>query len=492
MFSTARASFSACLLVLAACSGAGSGAAITAGAGDLALSEQVSRDLDRYLTFADFPVAFAVSKDGEFGSAVHCPGGRNCGGDWQAELRQLCEAETGGERCYILAEGRDIVWQGRIDKRSGLDLADQDQVVHYVYGNRTTVHGPSEAAGIIIYLPGAGPDDEAADRSDPAVPPFIRDLNARGWDIQRGNIAASLRLNYAPARALINAALGDHLRAQRQRGYRKVVFAGQSAGGFDVLHLAGQADRPDAVIAAAPACCGPRVWEDGKANEWFFRNGTDYYDLLDNLRPTPVALIFFDDDEFETADRGPASTDLLARRSIPHLIINHPDGLNGHGASWNSAFAAQYAGCLHGFLQASARPQTCQAPDRDPADHTWMTTSDDLASTGATPLTSREMRALLPGNHFAGETSQGTAMSITFAIDGNARSDREDRATPLHATYATADDRLCFTLSRRVCSTLYDWSDGTLIFVGESGSITLRVQPGPAPRYTDPTLASSS
>lgn len=491
MLSPARIPVAACLLALAACT-AGAGSPITTGTGDLDLSEQVSRDLDRYLTFADFPVAFAVSEDGQFGSAVHCPGGAMCGGNWRTEIRDLCEAESSGQRCYVLAEGHDIVWQGQINKRSGLDLAARDQVVHYVYGNRTVVHGPSAAAGIIVYLPGAGPDDEATDRADPAVPPFVRDLNRRGWDIERGNIAASLRLNYAPARALINAALGQHLRDLRARGYRKVVFAGQSAGGFDVLHLAGQADHPDAIIAAAPACCGPRVWPDGQDNQWFFRNGTDYYDLLTKLQPTPVALIFFADDEFETADRGAASTDLLARREIPHLVINRPRGLSGHGASWNSAFAAQFAGCLHGFLDTrQAPPPTCQAPARSPADHAWMTTQADLTAAGARPLTTREMRTLLPGGHFAGETSQGTAMSITFSIDGNARSDREDRTAPQRATYAMADDRLCFTLTRRVCSTLYGWPDGTVIFVGDSGHITLRVRQQQRPGPDDPAVAAS-
>ena len=490
MLSPARALLAACLLSMAGCAAAVDQAPVIAvGTGDVELSEQVSRDLDRYLTFADFPVAFAVSADGEFASAVHCPTGLNCGDAWHDDLRALCEAESQGRQCYILAEGRDVVWQGTIHKRSGLDLADRERLVHYVYGNRTQVHGPDAANGIIVYLPGAGPDDEATDRTDPAVPPFVRDLNRRGWDVQRGNIASSLRLNYAPARRLINDALSRHLADLREQGYRKVVFAGQSAGGFDVLHLAGQAEGPDAIIAAAPACCGPRVWPDGKDNQWFFRNGTDYYDLLANLRPTPVALIFFADDEFEAADRGPASTDLLARQRIPHLIINRPDGLSGHGASWNSAFAAQFAGCLHGFLNAAT--DTCEAPQRDPADHRWMTTSADLTAAGMTPLTSTEMRDLLPGRRFAGETAQGTAMSIAFGIDGRARSDREDRTAPQRATYAMADDRLCFTLSRQVCSTLYGWPDGTVIFVGESGRITLRVQRATADAV-DPAVARSS
>ncbi len=473
-------------LALVSCAALPNAAArIDVGSGVLELSERVSRDLDRYLTFAAGPVGFAVTADGRHSGAVHCPEAR-CGSDWQSSLQLICETASEGIPCLVLARGREIVWDGPIIKRSGLELDNRDQLVHYVDGNRTVTRGPAAAQGIIVYLPGAGPDDEATDRTDPSVPPFIRDLNARGWDIHRGNIAASLRLNFAPARALITDALTEHVRNLRDQGYRRVVFAGQSAGGFDVLHLAGQDDRPDAIIAAAPACCGPRVWEDGAPNSAFFRNAVDYYHLLDRLNGTPVVLAFFEQDEYEYADRGATSTDMLARDAIPHLVINRPSGLVGHGASWNSAFAARFSGCIHSFLTTAGDDPFCDPAKLDgdgfgsPTGHAWMTTGDDLALAGVAPMTTGQMMATLPGQTFSGETAQGTSMTVAFDRNGAAESQREDTPGLQQTSFTFSDDQVCFTGGRTICSTIYGWPDGTLLFVSATGRITLRVRPQPS------------
>ena len=243
--------------------------------------------------------------------------------------------------------------------------------------------------------------------------------------------------------------------------------------------MAGQSERPDAIIASAPACCGPRVWEDGIPNQAFFNNAVDYYHLLEGINDIPIVLAFFDQDEYEYADRGATSSDILARRSIPHLVINRPPGLIGHGASWNSAFAARFSDCIHTFL-TTAGSQPCSDTGGDGADHAWMTTGRDLLTAGARPMTTRQMRALLPGRTFAGETSQGTAMTIAFFLGGNAESRREDTPDAQFTRYTLSGNRVCFSAGRTICSTVFDWPDGTLLFVGASDRITLRIRPRPA------------
>jgi pimeloyl-ACP methyl ester carboxylesterase len=108
-------------------------------------------------------------------------------------------------------------------------------------------HGPHAAQGIVIWNHGISGTSEQF-KAPPAL--ALRILHARGWDVVKlnrhnlGETASSL------ARAA--ARTEEEIRVQRSRGYRRVVLAGQSFGGYVSLETAADRRNVFAVVALAP------------------------------------------------------------------------------------------------------------------------------------------------------------------------------------------------------------------------------------------------
>jgi pimeloyl-ACP methyl ester carboxylesterase len=203
--------------------------------------------------------------------------------------------------------------------------------------NERRILGPARAKGVIVWSHGRSIEVEDSLAPTPAyVKAFIR----AGWDVFRFD---RMRVDDTLPRS--GAAVAEIAERAKRDGYRRVVLAGQSFGGFISLIAATLSDAVDTVIATAPAAFGtaetnPDLWR---------LNETRLYELLEEVRGARIALAFFADDIFDPGQRGPRSRTILEARGIPYLMVDNPAGMSSHWASGTDAFAARFGNCLASF-----------------------------------------------------------------------------------------------------------------------------------------------
>jgi hypothetical protein len=149
--------------------------------------------------------------------------------------------------------------------------------------------------------------------------------------------------------------------AQRKLGYRKVVLAGQSFGGYVTLEAIDTSPGIFAAIALAPG-----VRSSGAAGRF---DATTVEQLLEHARVERLALVFPKNDAlFGDNTRGERAQPILARRGFPYLMIDETSEITGHGGGASGRFALQYGLCLADFLAAPTLPAgrfSCPAPGDD-------------------------------------------------------------------------------------------------------------------------------
>jgi len=204
------------------------------------------------------------------------------------------------------------------------------------------VHGPAKARGVVIWNHGIH-GTLAQYRAAPAL--ALRLLHASGWDVIKVN-----RHNLAEGADSYRAAeerTQEEITAQRERGYRRIVLAGQSFGGRVTLEL-GTAAELFAAIAMAPGM------ETTVGNT---RTQGPTNDRLRRARAERVAVIFPGQDElFGNVPRGATAGPILASRGRPYLMVDEDGGLKGHGGATGGNFALRYGRCLDEFLGAPDVP----------------------------------------------------------------------------------------------------------------------------------------
>ncbi|HEV2055196.1 MAG TPA: alpha/beta fold hydrolase [Methylomirabilota bacterium] len=218
--------------------------------------------------------------------------------------------------------------------------------------------GPDRANGIIIWnhgISGTNPSWRAP------APPAFRLLQARGWDVimlKRHHLAETMPggpLNRSVERTQQEAA------AQRKFGYRKVVLAGQSFGGYVTLEAIDTSPGVFAAIALAPGV-RPRG-ADGRFD------ATTVEQILQHARVGRLALVFPKNDAlFGDNARGERAQPILARRELPYLMIDETSEITGHGGGASGRFALRYGLCLAEFLAAATLPAgrfSCPTPGDD-------------------------------------------------------------------------------------------------------------------------------
>lgn len=213
----------------------------------------------------------------------------------------------------------------------------------------TSLLGPGRAQGAVIWSHGRSLQTECARAP---TPDYIEAFGNAGWDTFRLNRPRSTDNLTDSGLALANAA-----DALKQRGYRRIVLAGQSFGAFLSLIAAGHSEVVDVVIGTAPAAYGS-AYSNPTGYEL---NATKLYDLLAAVRRARVALFFFEGDVFDPGGRGLGADVILSTRGLAHLVIDRPAGLSTHWASASPAFATQYSTCLLAFA-GGKRPELADCP----------------------------------------------------------------------------------------------------------------------------------
>jgi pimeloyl-ACP methyl ester carboxylesterase len=195
-------------------------------------------------------------------------------------------------------------------------------------------HGPDHARGVVIWNHGILGTSEQFTAPPAAA---LRLLHARGWDIvkiNRHNLAENARSSLVRATERTAA----EIQAQRARGYRRVVLAGQSFGGLVSLEAAGSTRDVYAVIALAPGVTGAPDRLDPER-------------LLQDVKAPRIAVVFPQGDALFDRVRGPVALRALSRRGDAFLLVDEASpAISGHIGAMGGRFALRYGLCLADFL----------------------------------------------------------------------------------------------------------------------------------------------
>jgi hypothetical protein len=195
------------------------------------------------------------------------------------------------------------------------------------------LRGPLDANGAVIwnhginFLYGA----EAAAAPVPILMSVFRDA---GWDVFR---LLRPRMSEEPRGSA--AEIAATVRRLTERGYAKVVLAGQSGGAWLALMAASRSADIHAVIANAPAYYGTD-------HPTYLKNSYILLDHLNDIRRGRIMISYFSDDPFDPGGRGEKSAAILAAHDVPHLVIDRPDELAGHNAGDSALFLRRFGACV--------------------------------------------------------------------------------------------------------------------------------------------------
>ena len=227
------------------------------------------------------------------------------------------------------------------------------------------------------------------------TPPYLRVLRAADWDVFRFDRPRDGDTLSASARRLV-----DYVGQLKNKGYRRIVLAGQSFGAFLALMAADASEDVDAVVATSPAAFGSF---DEFYDSWRM-NATRLYPLLERIKRARVMLFFFHGDDFDPGGRGEHSRTILSERRLGFSIIDQPAFLTGHWASSTGLFLRRFGNCIRDFVdddqlggELVCEPQWGEAPSAElwlpdelvhphPATHTAASPSGGSAQIAAATL----------------------------------------------------------------------------------------------------------
>lgn len=251
--------------------------------------------------------------------------------------------------CRLYAVDLTVVHDGKV--AGPLDAPPGPEYAPFTPMKGHFLRGPQASKGVIVWSHGRGSDDG---RRYPSHP-YIRLLNNGGWDVYmfgRHPNDDSLQIGVAGIRR--------GMAAIKDSGYKKIVLAGQSRGGWQSLTALAGPIHPFAVLAAAPAAHG----STGSMN--LMAQLDQFKSLLDaaNNPSVRVGMFLFDKDDFDedVNKRTNWTRDVLGGKGNPLMLISKPDGITGHGGGNNRLFTERYGQCLVQFLEAEVLPSPFQCP----------------------------------------------------------------------------------------------------------------------------------
>jgi pimeloyl-ACP methyl ester carboxylesterase len=206
------------------------------------------------------------------------------------------------------------------------------------------LNGPDRANGVVIWNHGISGTSESWMA---LAPPALRLLQGRGWDVfmlKRHHAAETENTLYRTVQRTLQEAA-----TLKKSGYRKVVLAGQSFGGYVTLEAVDTSPDIDAAIAFAPGvrASGATGRLDPSITER----------ILQRAKVGRLALLFPQNDAlFGYLVRGESAQTILSRRALPYLLVDETGGISGHGGGMTGRFALRYGLCLADFLAASTLP----------------------------------------------------------------------------------------------------------------------------------------
>jgi pimeloyl-ACP methyl ester carboxylesterase len=201
--------------------------------------------------------------------------------------------------------------------------------------------GPSQAKGVVVWSHGRSINSE--DYKSP-TPIYLEALRNDGWDVLRFD-----RLSRGDTLTASSKRLAEYAADLKRQGYRQVVLAGQSFGGFLSIMAADDSTNVDAVIATAPAAYGNF---DEFYDSWRL-NATKLYPLLEDVKSARVMVFYFHDDDFDPGGRGEHSRAILSHSGRGYAVVDQPAYLTSHWAASTGLFLRRFGDCIRNFADNS-------------------------------------------------------------------------------------------------------------------------------------------
>ena len=219
--------------------------------------------------------------------------------------------------------------------------------------------GPGAANGLMLYFHGRDGRDEVAQLPLPGL--LIQMARLAKWDILRINRAAAAD-NESDDDHILEF-VSDRIARERANGYRQVIVAGGSRGGWLAL-LAATLQGVDAVIALAPVAVSYNVMDLRRTRDALAHK-------LATAKVGRIAAFFFDGDPAEDVRERRA---VVLRRALQangaaFMVVDRPPGFYGHWAPAGEDFVERYRDCLLQFVQKVDQPAgeaRCGAADARP------------------------------------------------------------------------------------------------------------------------------
>jgi len=326
--------------------------------------------------------------------------------------------------------------------------------------------GPAQAKGVIYFVAGFSPASPARDDFRLA-PYFLKSLADDGWDVVRAklphDVAGALSSEYVGGAAQTIRRRVAELKAE---GYKRVVAAGHSWGGWATLMAARDGLVADALLLSAPNTFGSRISAiTGRPNPDYNLVVSEFGPAL-STNKIPTVLILPNDTEWDPdpAARGEIAERYFSQANVPHLVIAKPPGFFGHYAGWLPFFDFAYGNCIESFIEKPISAP-CRLPEIADNDFRSILSLKQIAEAETRRIVSV---APLQGKKFAVYTLNDVDNKHFDYIAENARATMEsDKEFRESITFR--DGTLCVG---NTCSVLIRWSDDELLeFDPTSGAL---------------------
>ncbi len=206
--------------------------------------------------------------------------------------------------------------------------------------------GPQAAAGLVVWSHGymLGVDATAS-----APQGQVASFTAAGYDLYRFD---RQYIRDWPGDA---TQLADAVRQAKTMGYKRVVLAGQSAGGWVSMAATMRAAPVDGVISVAAAHHG-----EVKSMRDVSLARSEWQQIVKGIKPGPrLVVVNFEDDSYDVGGRMDDARTAFATSRVEALIVSSPAGFKGHGAGNGNTFPRRFGVCIHAFIETGARQAPC-------------------------------------------------------------------------------------------------------------------------------------
>ena len=272
----------------------------------------------------------------------------------EIERRALdsCQRRSGGAPCEVAVRDLAVVLPGRAwtppEPPAGMRLSSWNHET--VPDPRFLWWGPDQARGVLVFAHGRSAGGADSRGGQPQA--WTRRFNNAGYDVWRFD-----RHPNSDETARAAGWLAGDITELRRRGYRHVVVAGQSRGGWNSLMALETPGLVDVAIAVAPAAHG----QTGSAAHQ--RQLDDLRTIVAAAAGAPgarLAVAVFREDPFDAEPEARARLFReLGARAGAFLFIDRPEQPTGHGAGASGAFNDRFGACLLRFATATPPPAAC-------------------------------------------------------------------------------------------------------------------------------------